>query len=90
MPLSKPSGVRGELNPGARIRVKQIVTVGSRAWALEVSGVVREVQPIETGIHTNRIRKEDVWVESVLLEKPDGELTRVTFDENTQIELLKN
>jgi hypothetical protein len=76
------------LVPGSRIRVKQRVTVGSRSWALEVSGVVREVKPIDTGIHTDRVKKDDVWVESVLLEKPDGELTRVTFDENTQIEVL--
>ena len=90
MPLSKPPGVRGDLNPGTRIRVKQRVTVGSQSWALEVTGVVREVKPIDTGIHTDRVRKDDVWVESVLLEKPDGELTRVTFDENTQIEVLKS
>jgi hypothetical protein len=53
-----------------------------------VSGVVREVRPIDTGIHTDRVRSDDVWVESVLLEKPDGELTRLTFDENTQVEVL--
>jgi hypothetical protein len=89
MPLTKPTAVRNDFAPGSRIRVKQRVTVGSRSWALEVTGVVREVNPIDTGIHTDRVKKDDVWVESVLLEKPDGELTRVTFDENTQIEVLK-
>ena len=88
MPLTKPTAVRSELSCGSRIRVKQRVTVGSRSWALEVTGVVREVKPIDTGIHTDRVKKDDLWVESVLLEKPDGELTRVTFDENTQIEVL--
>ena len=90
MPLTKPTDVRTDLVPGSRIRVKQRVTVGSRSWALEVSGVVREVKPIDTGIHTDRVKKDDLWVESVLLEKPDGELTRVTFDENTQIEVLRS
>ena len=90
MAMSMPAGVRGNLVPGTRIRVKQRVTVGSRSWLLEVSGIVREVRPIETGIHTDRVRKEDVWVESVLLEKPDGELTRVTFDENTELELVRD
>jgi hypothetical protein len=75
---------------GQRIRVRQRVTVGPRSWPLEVSGVVREVRPIETGIHTERVRSEDMWVESVLLEKADGELTRVTFDEDTQLEILKS
>ena len=90
MPLTKPSGERGQITPGARIRVRQQVTVGIRSWPLEVTGVVRELKPITTGIHTQRVGLEDVWVESVLLEKPDGELTRVTFDENTQIEVLRN
>jgi hypothetical protein len=70
------------------VRVKQRVTVGSRAWVLEVTGVVREIATIETGIHTDRVRSEDFCVESVMLEKPDGELTRLTFDENTRVEVL--
>ena len=90
MPLTKPSGVKLEITLGSRIRVRQKVTVGVRSWPLEVTGVVREFKPITTGIHTDRVGLEDVWVESVLLEKPDGELTRVTFDENTQIEVLKS
>ena len=89
MPLTKPSGARVDITPGSRIRVRQKVTVGVRSWPLEVTGVVREVKPITTGIHTDRVGLEDVWVVSVLLEKPDGELTRVTFDENTQIEILQ-
>jgi hypothetical protein len=79
---------RAELVPGARVRIRQKVTVGMRSWALEVSGVVREVKPIDTGIHTDRVRNDDFWVNSVVLEKPDGELTRLTFDENTQVEVL--
>jgi hypothetical protein len=70
------------------VRIKQKVTVGMQSWALEVSGVIRDAKPIDTGIHTDRVRRDDFWVESVLLEKPDGELTRVTFDENTQVEVL--
>jgi hypothetical protein len=68
--------------------VKHKVTVGSQSWVLEVSGVVREVTRIETGIHTNRVRTEDYCVQSLLLEKPDGELTRLTLDENSQVEIV--
>jgi hypothetical protein len=49
---------------------------------------VRELTPITTGLHTSRVGNADVWVESMLLEKPDGELTRVTFDENTEVEIV--
>ena len=90
MPLSTPTGLQERITTGSRIRVKQKVTVGSRSWALEVTGVVREVKPIVTGIHTDRVKKDDFWVESVLLVKADGELTRVTFDENTQVEVLQS
>ncbi len=87
MPLHKPD-VRRSITPGARVRVRQLVRVGIRSWPLEVSGVVRELTPITTGLHTARVGNADVWVESMLLEKPDGELTRVTFDENTEVEIV--
>ena len=90
MPLSRPPTPKWQIEPGSRIRVRQRVRVGAQSWWLEVTGVVREVKPIETGIHTDRVAHEEPWVESVLLEKPDGELTRVTFDENTQVEILKS
>jgi hypothetical protein len=88
MPLTRPAVSTVEIKPGTRIRVRQTVRVGVQSWALEVSGVVREVKPIVTGIHTDRVPGEEPWVESVMLEKPDGELTRVTFDAHTQVEVL--
>jgi hypothetical protein len=88
MPLLKPSPWSGRIRPGSRIRVKQRVTVGSRSWPIEVTGVVQEVKPVPTGIHTDRVPQDDLWVESVLLEKADGELSRVAFDENTEVEFL--
>ena len=90
VPLTKPTRSRWQIGVGSRIRVRQQVTVGSKTWALEVSGIVREVKPVETGISTDRVPLEEPWVESVLLEKPDRELTRVTFDENTQVEVLQS
>ncbi len=87
MPLQKPN-VSRNIAPGTRVRVRQWVRVGIRSWPLEVSGVVHELNPITTGLHTSRVGNADVWVESMLLEKPDGELTRVTFDENTQVEVV--
>ena len=86
-PAEMPKEIKFPL--GARIRVRHHVTVGSQSWPLEVTGVVREVKPIVTGIHTNRVPRDDIWVESVLLEKADGELTRITFDEFTEVEVLK-
>lgn len=89
MILKERSELTGRIQPGARIRVRQVVTVGAKSWPLEVTGVVREVKPIATGIHTNRQFRDDFSIESVLLEKADGELTRVTFDENTRVEVVR-
>ncbi len=79
-----------EVRPGQRVRVKHRVRIGSSAeWEVETEGVVEVVEEMPTGLHTDRIHEDDLWVKTLLLRKDDGELTRVTIDQFSQIQLVQ-
>ena len=80
--------VRG-LKPGQRIRITQRVRVGSTAtWTATVEGVYRDVNYLNTGLATDRVPEDDIVVVAVHFTKDNGELSSVTLDENTKIEIV--
>jgi hypothetical protein len=77
------------LRPGQRIRVTQAVRVGSSAkWAATVEGAFRDVNFLVTGLATDRVREDDIVVVCVHFTKDNGELTSVTLDENSRVEVV--
>jgi hypothetical protein len=76
------------LQPGQRIQVTQTVRVGKRSWPAVVTGTVREVQTLVTGLSTERAPDDVVAVPTVHFVKDNGELSSIAVDENTKIELL--
>jgi len=80
--------IRG-LKPGQRIRITQRVRVGSTAtWTATVEGVYRDVNYLNTGLATDRVPEDDIVVVIVHFTKDNGELSSVTLDENSKIELV--
>jgi hypothetical protein len=77
------------LRPGTRIKVTQTVRVGSTAtWTAQVQGVFRNVNFLATGIQTERVPEDDIVVVTVHFTKDNGELSSVTLDENSKIEVV--
>lgn len=76
------------LKPGQRIRVTQTVRVGDRTWTTTVEGAFREVNYLQTGLSTQRIPEDDIVVPAVHFTKDNGELSSVTLDEKTKIEVV--
>jgi ribosomal protein L19 len=76
------------LKPGDRVRVTQTVRVGSRQWDTSFTGTVLETRRAQTGLHFDRARDDRVFVDTIVLNRGDGERTTVTLDENTQIEVV--
>jgi hypothetical protein len=76
------------LKPGQRIRITQQVRVGSSAkWSTTVEGAFRHFNFLATGIATDRVPEDDIVVVTVHFTKDNGELSSVTLDENSRIEL---
>jgi hypothetical protein len=75
------------LRPGQRIRITQTVRVGQQQWTTTVTGAFREVNYLVTGLSTHRVPSDDIVVVAVHFTKDNGELSSVTVDEHTRIEL---
>jgi hypothetical protein len=76
------------LQPGQRLRITQKVRVGIKEWTATVEGTYREQAHLVTGLGTHRKPEDDIIVPLVRFTKPNGELSSVTLDENSKIEVL--
>ena len=77
------------LKAGQRIRITQKMRVGSSAkWDAPVEGRFRNVNFLATGISTERVPEDDIVVVTVHFTKDNGELSSVTLDEHTQVEMV--
>src|SRR5262249_19632727 len=76
------------LKPGQRIRIKQTVRMNSRwGWSTTVEGTFREVNYLATGLATDRVPEDDIVVVTVHFTKDNGELSSVTLDGHSEIEV---
>ena len=77
------------LRPGQRIRIRQTVYLNSgTSWPAVVEGTFRNVNFLATGLSTERVPEDDIVVVTVHFTKDNGELSSVTLDENSQIEVV--
>jgi hypothetical protein len=77
------------LKPGQRIKISQHVRVGSSAqWDTTVEGTFRNVNFLVTGLATDRVPEDDIVVVTVHFTKDNGELSSVTLDEHSRIEVV--
>lgn len=78
-----------KLKPGQRIRITQPVRMNSRwGWANTVEGVFRDVNFLATGLATDRVPEDDIVVVTVHFTKDNGELSSVTLNENSRIDVV--
>jgi len=77
------------LKPGQRIRVTQLVKVGStRTWTFVVEGAFRHVTSLATGLATDRLREDDIVIPVIHFTKDNKEMSSVSVDEHTKIEVI--
>jgi hypothetical protein len=79
------------LHPGQRIKITQTVRVGLQQWTATVTGKFRALNYLVTGLATDRVPEDAIVVVAVHFEKePHGELSSVTLDENSKVEVLES
>ena len=77
------------LKPGQKVKITQTVRIGQQSWPATVTGTVRDLQMLFTGLTTERAKDDVVAIPTLHFVKDNGELSSVTIDENTQIEVLE-
>jgi hypothetical protein len=76
------------LKPGQRVRITQTVRVGQKSWPAVVTGTFRGLNYLATGLATDRVPEDDIVVIALHFTKDNGELSSVTLDEHTRVELV--
>jgi hypothetical protein len=77
------------LKPGQRIKITQTVRMNSRwGFSRSVEGVFRGVNYLATGIATDRVPEDDIVVVTVHFTKDNAELSSVTLDDQSQVEVI--
>jgi hypothetical protein len=76
------------LKAGQRIKITQTVRVGQKTWQAVVTGFFRDFNYLSTGLATDRVPEDQVLVVLVHFTKDNGELSSVTIDEHSQIEIV--
>jgi hypothetical protein len=76
------------LQPGQHIRITQTVRVGYQQWQTTITGTFRNINYLCTGLATDRVPEDDIVVPTVHFTKDNGELSSITLDENSRIELV--
>lgn len=78
-----------DVRPGQRIRVRQMIARREGAWSSEVIGEVLSVADEPTGSWFAHGKDDKLWLRRLRLRKADGDLTTVTVDQHTHIEVLE-
>ncbi len=76
------------LRPGAVVKVVQTVKVGQKVWTTATSGTVVRTERRHRGLHFRRAADDKVFGDVIVLRRDDGELTTVSMDENTKLEVV--
>ena len=77
------------LKPGQRIRITQLVKVGStKTWTFTVEGLFRHVDSLATGLATERLREDDIVIPVIHFTKDNKEMSSVSVDEHTKIDII--
>jgi hypothetical protein len=76
------------LRAGQRIRLTQRVRVGRAEWTTTALGTFRGLSYLCTGLSTERVPEDDIVVPLVHFTKDNGELSSITIDEHSQVELV--
>lgn len=88
--MSTPTIDFEQLTPGLRICVRQTIDRREGDWQTEVIGTVLEATRKKTGSWYAHGTDNKLWIYRIQLRKEDGEITTLTLDQWTEIELLSS
>ncbi len=74
--------------PGSRVRITQKIVGRDVMWETRVEGEVLAAGPEPTGSWFARGKNDKLWRPRIRLRKADGEVSVVSLDQNSVIEVL--
>jgi hypothetical protein len=80
--------IRTLLLPGARIRVTQQIAARHYTLGAVVEGVIISYQQKPTGSWFAHGRDDKLWLDRVVIQKADGEISTLNLDDYASVEML--
>ena len=80
--------IRTNLRPGVRVKVIQQIAGRNYTWTADVAGTVVEYEQKQTGSWFAHSKNDKLWLDRLLIRKTDGELTTLSLDNSSRIEIL--
>ena len=80
--------IRKNLRPGVRVKVTQQIAARHYALASDVTGTVVEYDQKQTGSWFAHSKNDKLWLDRLMIRKPDGELTTLNLDDYSHVEIL--
>lgn len=82
--------MQAPIRAGQKVRIIQEIDRREGPWINEVVGAVVDIKPQKTGSWYAHGKDYKLWLNRVLLRKADGELTTITVDQFTRVEVLED
>jgi hypothetical protein len=82
--------IRDKLQPGTRVKITQQIAAHEYSWASDVSGTIVSFAQEPTGSWYAHGLDDKLWLDRLKLRMDDGEITTLSLDEYSRIEILKN
>jgi hypothetical protein len=80
--------VRKNIVPGARVRITQQIAARHYTLGAVIEGVVVRYEQRTTGSWYAHSRDDKLWLDRIVLQKPDGEITTLNLDDYSNVEII--
>ena len=80
--------IRKNLRPGVRVKVTQQIPARHYALTSDITGTVVEYEQKQTGSWYAHSKNDKLWLDRLLIRRPDGELTTLNLDDYSYVEIL--
>ena len=80
--------LRTQLRPGAKVKVTQQIAARDYALTSDVIGTVLSFEQKQTGSWYAHSKNDKLWLDRLLVQKEDGELTTLNLDDYSHVQVL--
>jgi hypothetical protein len=89
LPSARDPGLRARMREGARVRVIQQIAARHYAWPTVIEGTIVQYAQKQTGSWYAHSRGEKLWLDRLVIRKPDGEISTLNLDEFSRVEIVE-
>lgn len=84
-----PVEIHNAVSPGTRVRIEQTIEYRDRTVQTTTEGIVLHHHREATGSWYAHGKNDKLWLDTIRLQKDDGEMTNIILDRNARVIILQ-